>query len=144
MNISNLWKPTYENKKKTENLHILLSPNPFAHVVDEGSRFQKIFYKKSEVGNNIFIKKKSNKYQNVKLDDTTNRTLFILTPLNSVVSIPGLVFFDESSKKMSEENIKKQCNGKAYVILGMAIKNLSIMTKDMCFGVNDINIARKY
>ena len=78
------------------------------------------------------------------MDDTTNRTLFILTPLKSVVSIPGLVFFDESSKKMSEENIKKQCNGKAYVILGMAIKNLSIMTKDICFGVNDINVARKY
>ena len=45
---------------------------------------------------------------------------------------------------MSEENIKKQCNGKAYVILGMAIKNLSIMTKDICFGVNDINVVRKY
>ena len=61
-----------------------------------------------------------------------------------MVNIPGLVFFDESSKMMSEQNIRNQSNRKAYVVLGMAIKNLSIMKKDLSFDLNDVNIARKY
>ena len=115
-----------------------------AYTVEQESRMRKIFYKKSEVGDNIFIKSKTTKYQNIKLDNTINKTVFILTLLQSVIDYPALVFFYETSNKIDDKNIKKHCKGKAYVMLGMAIKQVSKMRENIHFDTNDVNTARKF
>jgi len=115
-----------------------------AYVTEETSRFRKIFYAKNVIGDKIYIKKKSNKYQNIILDQTDDRTLFILAPLKSMLNISGLVFFDETSKQMDQESIKKHCKGKSYVVLGMVFKNPNKMQKSMYFDITDVNNARKF
>lgn len=59
---------------------------------------------------------KSPKYQNIKVDEISDRRIFILLHLKSVQNLPNVVYYDELGKRINHQ-YKSQNQKNAFVSL---------------------------
>lgn len=58
---------------------------------------------------------KSPKYQNIKVDEISDRRIFILLHLKSVQNLPNVVYYDELGKRINHQ-YKSQNQKKCFCI----------------------------
>ena len=112
-----------------------------ARVIDDKCHNRKIYYEIDYIGSDIDIKKKSNKYQNIQLNDTVSRKIFILAPFKTFEHESNIIYFDEFGNRMNVHELSKI--SKAYVVLAMAKKSNKIENNGLFIDRTDLELAKK-